>query len=88
MTAQIHPDTLHSRKLSQCRVGVQSLGKVTRSLGANLVAPETGARRVETCEHNTGTLPLPHRLPIILSIFIFYLSFYALYLYLIIKSYA
>ena len=32
-----------SLKLNQCRVGAQSLGKCTRSLGANPVAPETGA---------------------------------------------
>ena len=37
----IHPPTLHSLQLSQCRVGEQSLGKRTRSLGANVVVRET-----------------------------------------------
>ena len=36
--------TLHSLQLRQCRVGAQSLGKRTRSLGANAVVIETGAR--------------------------------------------
>ena len=35
--------TLHSLKFSQCRVGAQSLGKRTRSLGTKAVVRETGA---------------------------------------------
>ena len=37
------PLTLYSLQLSQCRVCVQSLGKHTRSLGANVVVRETDA---------------------------------------------
>ena len=39
----IHLHTLHSLKHSQCCVGAQSLGKRTRSFGANLAIIETGA---------------------------------------------
>ena len=38
----IHPQTPHSLQHSQCCVGVQSLGKLTRSLGANIVVIEAG----------------------------------------------
>ena len=35
--------TLYLLQLSQCRVGAQSLGKRTRSLGANVIASDTGS---------------------------------------------
>ena len=38
----IHPHTIHSPQHCQCCVGVHSLGKRTRSLGADLVLSETG----------------------------------------------
>ena len=81
----MHPHTLHSLQLSQCRVGVQSLGKRTRSLGANVVVIETGSG-VGGCEHSTDTLPLLHHHSLILSIIVFSIYFYVLNQFLLLKS--
>ena len=65
----IPPHNLYSLKLSQFRVGAQSLGKRTRSLRANVVARKTGAGGWE-CVSTTRALCLYSIISLLLSIIV------------------